>query len=130
MRLLAPVCAFILSTAGSASAHEMTPTYPELRPSYVDGLLVAKLSMFNARDDVDYYEIGVFDENWTKIPFATQARIVKVPYGEHSKFEVYIRDEDKKRATYVCTTSKLRSDKPSYAIVSSKVCSRLDGALP
>jgi hypothetical protein len=114
----------------SAAAHELTPTYPELKPSYVTGILVARLSMFNARKDVEYYEIGVYDESWNKVPFATTDKIAKVPQGTHKNFEIYIRKKDKKRAVYVCTVSKLRSDKPSFAIISSKVCSRLDGALP
>jgi hypothetical protein len=120
----------LLSPTTPVVAHELTPTYPDLKPSYVDGLLVARLSMFNAREDVEYYEIGVYDESWNKVPFATTDKIAKVPYGEHKSFEVYVRKQDKKRAVYVCTVSKLRSDKPSFAIISSKVCSRLDGALP
>lgn len=129
MKVLSLVFGLFLATT-PVVAHELTPTYPELKPSYVDGLLVAKLSMFNAREDVEYYEVGVFDKDWRKVPFATQERIIKVPYGNHKRFEVYIRIEDKGKAIYVCTISKLRSDKPGNAIVSSKVCSRIDGALP
>lgn len=120
----------LLSPTTGVVAHELTPTYPDLKPSYVDGLLVAKMSMFNARKDVDYYEIGVFSEDWVRVPFATQDRIIKVPYGNSKTFEIYVRREDRKRAVYVCTMSKLRSDKPSNAIIASKVCSRMDGARP
>jgi hypothetical protein len=116
--------------ASSAAAHELTPTYPKVRPSYISDISVAKLSMFNARQDVEYYELGVFDIDWNRVPFATADRLVKVPYGTHKNFEVFLRDQDLPRAVYVCTVSKLRSDKPSNAIISSKVCSRLDGELP
>lgn len=129
MRILCSVLAFICSTS-SVVAHEMTPTYPKLKPSYVDGLLVASLTMFNARKDVDYFEVGVFDIDWNPIPFATSAKIMKVPQGNRQSFDVYIRKKDEARAVYVCTTSKLRADDASNTVVSSKVCSRVDGALP
>ena len=64
-----------LFLAGKVSAHEMTPTYPNLVPSYVDGLVSAKMTMFNARKDVDYFEIGVFDDEWNPVPFAASAKI-------------------------------------------------------
>jgi len=120
------VMSFLL-LATPVVAHELTPTYPKINPAYVDGLLVAQLSIFNARKDVDYYEIGVFDKDWKPIPFATTTKILNVPYTGKINFEVYFRKEDQRRAVYVCTLSKLRSDEDSYAIVSSKVCSRLDG---
>lgn len=129
MRTLALVLGFLL-TATSVAAHELTPTYPRLTPSFVGGLLSARLSMFNAREDVDYYEIGVFTVDMVPVPFATTNKIIKVPYGTHYNFEVYIRNKDKGAAVYVCTLSKLRSDRAQNAIISSKVCSRLDGELP
>ena len=116
--------------ASSVSAHEMTPTYPQLRPAYVQGILTASMTMFNAREEVEYYEIGVFDIDWRPIPFATASKIIQVKYTDRASFDVYIREQDKDRAVYVCSMSKLRSDKPSNTIISSKVCSRLDGALP
>lgn len=129
MRILFLIFALMLET-NYVVAHELTPTYPKLRPSYVDGLLVASVSMFNARQEVEYYEVGVFTLDFRPIPFATTNAILKVPYGRHQSFDVYIRKEDASRAVYLCTMSKLRSDKPSDAIVASKVCSRLDGSLP
>ncbi|MDB0024380.1 hypothetical protein N9E36_02780 [bacterium] len=108
----------------------MTPTYPPLVPSYVDGLVSAKMTMFNSRKDVDYFEIGVFDDEWNPVPFAATAKILRVPHGSSKTFEVFVRQEDKKRATFICSLSKLRTDSSARAIVSSKICSRTDGALP
>lgn len=119
-----------LFLAGKVSAHEMTPTYPPLVPSYVDGLVSAKMTMFNARKDVEYFEIGVFDDEWNPVPFAATAKILRVPHGSSKTFEVFVRQEDKKRATFICSLSKLRTDSSARAIVSSKICSRTDGALP
>lgn len=126
MRTLALTVGFILS-ATSVAAHELTPTYPKLLPSIVDGLLSAKLNMFNARKDVDYYEVGVFTEDMVPIPFATVNQVIKVPTGTSYNFEIFIRKKDKNAAVYVCTISKLRSDKAQNAIISSKVCSKFDG---
>ena len=119
-----------LFLAGKVSAHEMTPTYPPLIPSYVDGLVSAKMTMFNSRKDVEYFEIGVFDDEWNPVPFAATAKILRVPHGSSKTFEVFVRQEDKKRATFICSLSKLRTDSSARAIVSSKICSRTDGELP
>ena len=119
-----------LFLAGKVSAHEMTPTYPPLVPSYVDGLVSAKMTMFNARKDVDYFEIGVFDDEWNPVPFAASAKILRVPHGSSKTFEVFVRHKDKNRATFICSLSKLRTDSSARAIVSSKICSRTDGELP
>jgi hypothetical protein len=119
-----------LFLAGKVSAHEMTPTYPPLVPSYVDGLVSAKMTMFNSRQDVEYFEIGVFDDEWNPVPFAATAKILRVPHGSSKTFEVFVRQEDKKRATFICSLSKLRTDSSARAIVSSKICSRTDGELP
>lgn len=119
-----------LFLAGKVSAHEMTPTYPPLVPSYVDGLVSAKMTMFNSRKDVEYFEIGVFDDEWNPVPFAATAKILRVPHGSSKTFEVFVRQEDKKRATFICSLSKLRTDSSARAIVSSKICSRTDGELP
>ena len=51
------------------SAHEMTPAYQVLKPTYVAGVVKAEMSLFNSREDVEYYQIDLFDLNWTNIPF-------------------------------------------------------------
>lgn len=105
-----------------AFAHEMTPTYPQLRPSAYDGLLVTEMEVFNKRDDVEYYEIAVFDENWNAIPFVSTYKVMKVEYLSRVKFEIYMRESDKLRAEYVCSRSKLRNGEQPP--ISSMICSR------
>ena len=61
-----------------AFGHEMTPAYPKLTPSYVDGISSATLKLFNRRSDASYYEIGVFDENWNSLPFAASSKILNI----------------------------------------------------
>lgn len=121
---------WLLLCAGLVDAHEMTPAYPEMKPSYVDGVYKLEMSIFNYRDDVEYYQLSVFDRDWGSIPFASPDRIVKVSHNQRKDFAVYLRQSDVGRAVYLCSTSKLRSREQSFAFVSSKICSRLDGAKP
>ena len=109
----------------SAAAHELTPTYPEIEPAYVEGVSVIKMKMWNRRSDASYYEINVYDDEWKSVPFATPDRIIKLGYLEHKSFELYIRDGDTDSVTFICTTSKqLKQDVQSTGI-KSRICSRV-----
>ena len=121
------VIALLLSfiSGGMLSAHQFTPTYPKLEPAYIDGVLVAKMSLFNKRNDVEYYEIQVFDVNWNPIEFGVSENIVHVSYLETKKIDVYIRESDRKKATYICTRSKLQAEKKTQSLVSSRICSKI-----
>jgi len=110
--------------AVNAMAHEMTPTYPKLRPSHLDNVYVTTMEMFNKRNDVEYYDIGVFDKDFKPIPFVSKYNVVKLKYLGHVTFDVYIRKADVSRATYVCSTSKLRKDDKKRTAISSKICSK------
>lgn len=114
-----------LLMASSASSHELTPTYPKMKPSYMDNVLVTTMRMFNKRIDVKYYELSVYDEEWNPLPFASQGRIIELDYLETKTFDVYIRETDFERAEFICTKSKLiRGDVISTGIA-SRVCSRI-----
>lgn len=106
------------------SAHEMIPTYPKLEQSHLDGVYKSTLKMFNKREDVQYYEIGVFDKDFQPIPFVTAYNIIKINYLGHVTFDVYIRKDDVDRAVYVCSRSKLRKDSKVRTVVSSVICSK------
>lgn len=107
-----------------ANAHEMTPTYPKLEISYVTDVYKATMHLFNKREDVEYYEIGVFDKNFNPIPFVSSYSIMKVKYLGKVTFDVYINKIDVKRATYICSRSKLRKNSSIRTAVSSKICSK------
>jgi len=107
-----------------ALAHEMTPTYPKLEPSHLDNVYMVTMEMFNKRDDVEYYEIGVFDKEWNPIPFVTSYKIIRLRYLGHVSFDVYIRKQDVSRAEYICSKSKLRKDGNTKTAISSRICSR------
>ena len=116
--------AIIISWAVQATAHEMTPTYPKLRPSHLDNVYVTTMEMFNKRQDVEYYEIGVFDGEWKPIPFVSKYEIIKLKYLGHVKFDVYINNDDKKRAVYICSKSKIRKEEITRASIDSRICSK------
>ena len=108
-------------------AHEMTPAYPDLKPSHVKGVVKAQMSLFNQREDVKYYIIEVFDKNFISMPFSSRDRIMKLDYKERKNFEVYLRKSDLRRAVYICTTSKVIKQRSSTPLISSRICSRIDG---
>jgi len=114
----------LLLVVGTAHAHEMTPTYPELKPSFVSGVYQTTMEMFNKRQDVEWYEIGVFDKDFNAIPFVSSFKILNLKYLGHVRFDLYIRVEDKDRATYVCSKSKLRKEDSTKTAVSSRICSK------
>lgn len=123
MKFLVSFIFVLFST--TVTAHELTPTYPQLRPAYVDGVLVTTLKIWNRRTDVEYYEIGVYDKYWKELPFAAGDKIMKLTYLEKKQFEVYIKSEHKERAEYICTTSKLMRDDVLSTGVKSRICSRI-----
>jgi hypothetical protein len=83
------------------------------------------MKMFNKRQDVEWYELGVFDSERKPIPFVSSYKIMNIPYLGHVDFEVYVRDKDVPKVTYICSRSKLRSDQDKYTLVSSIICSKV-----
>tara|TARA_R100001463_G_scaffold954_1_gene4217 strand:+ start:913 stop:1284 length:372 start_codon:yes stop_codon:yes gene_type:complete len=106
------------------AAHDMTPTYPKWKMSFIPSAKMTSMEVFNKRSDVQWYQIGVFDEDWQPIPFVTRYKILRVKYLSRVKFDVYVNDNDVKRAEYICSTSKLRGNDDFKPIVESKICSR------
>ena len=109
----------------SLNAHEMTPTYPKLVPSYIEGVSVAKMKLFNRRNDVQFYEIGVFTNNWKALPFASTTKVIKIGYNKRKLFEVYIRSRDVAKAVYICTESKVFKSTEQITLISSRICSKI-----
>jgi hypothetical protein len=107
-----------------ASAHEMTPTYPKWVPSHMDGVWKTTMEMFNKRKDVEWYEIGVFDEKWQPVNFVTTYRLFNMPHLSRVKFDVYIATPDVAIAEYICSKSKLREIREQKTMVATRICSR------
>jgi len=119
------VTLFFILVASNSLAHDMTPTYPELKPSYMEGLLVADFELLNKRNDVRYYEVAVFDKDWNPIPFVTAYKVIPVPYLSTVSVDLFIRDKDKLIVTYICSKSKLRKSYETQTIISSRICSKV-----
>jgi hypothetical protein len=119
------VIAAALFISNSAAAHELTPTYPEFKPSYVDNVSVTTIKLWNRREDVNYYELSVHDEDWKPIPFASTSNLIKIDYLESKIFEVFIRDADLEKVEFICTTSKLLKDDVLSTGITSRICSRV-----
>ena len=116
----------IMLLAAKVQAHEMVPTYPKLNSSYMEGLQVTTVTVFNKRPEVEYYEIGVFDDDWNALTFVSQYKIYKIPHLSTVSIDIYIRDEDKYKVSYICSKSKLRkADGTIRTAVSSRICSRV-----
>tara|TARA_R110002126_G_scaffold277080_1_gene422841 strand:- start:50 stop:364 length:315 start_codon:yes stop_codon:yes gene_type:complete len=103
----------------------MTPAYPILDSSYIDGVVVAKMKLFNRREDVEYYQIEVYTEEWKPVNFATTSKVLKIGYNQTKLFDVYIRFADIKKTRYICTTSKLFKESMQVTLVSSMICSKV-----
>ena len=115
--------ALILSYfVGVAHAHQMSPTYPKWSDSYIDDISVSRVRVFNKRQDVEYYEIGVFDKDMKPIPFVTQYDLRGIKYHNYAEFTIFIKNEYKKDARYVCSTSMLPELKSTGVV--SKICSK------
>lgn len=113
----------LLLVSGYASAHELTPTYPELRSSYLSDVLETKVRMWNARVDVEYYRIEVTDKDWNDVPFITSEKTFRLKHLAKKDIEIFLPSDT--TATYICTRSMLQKGNVSKSIISSKVCSKI-----
>ncbi len=106
------------------AAHDMTPTYPKWKMSFIPTAKMTTMQIFNKREDVQWYQIGVFNEDWEPIPFVTRYKIVNVKHLERVRFDVYISNKNIQESKYICSTSKLRGNDNFKPIVESRICSR------
>ncbi len=116
---------FLIGLSGYTSAHQFTPTYPELSLSYVKGVYKADMLLFNNRKDISYYALGVFDKGWNRVKFATENRLVKIDHLERKTITIYIREKDKEKAQYICSKSKSLIDEIQTSIITSRICSKI-----
>ena len=118
-----PVILWLL-LCGSVAAHDMTPTYPKWKMSFIPSAKMTTMQVFNKRADVQWYQIGVFDKDWNQLPFVTRYKIINIKYLHRVRFDVYVNDKNAKVVEYICSTSKLRGNDDFKPIVESRICSR------
>lgn len=123
MRCSISLCLLLFNFA--VHSHEQTPTYPTWKSSGIDGIKKTNIRIWNKRPDIEFYEIGVFEEDReTPIPFVTSYKIIPVGYLKEVKFDIYIREKNIAEARYVCSLSKLRSNDRSQALLATRICSK------
>jgi hypothetical protein len=83
------------------------------------------MEMFNKRQDVEWYEVGVFDKDKQPLPFVSSYKVMKLPYLGHVKFDVFVREQDVDRVVYICTRSKLRATLEDTTMIASVICSKV-----
>lgn len=110
--------------SGLSRAHEMVPTYPDWEMGIYPGVLTTTVTIFNKRNDIEYYEVGVFDENWEPIFFVADYKVIQLKYLSSASINIYIAKENKDRVEYICSRSKIRKGSETRTAVSSRICSR------
>ena len=115
----------LLILSGYASAHEFTPTYPELEPASITGIYKAELELFNSRKDIEYYGISVYDKDWNRIPFASEDKLIKIDYLGRKSLVVYVRQQDKNKVVYICSKSKILEGVKETSMIASRICSKI-----
>ena len=113
---------------GNVYAHQWTPTYVTFGPSFVSGIYSTKMKLYNARADVDYYQVQVFDGRFNPIKFAISGGendVVNVRHKTYKYVEVYVPSHEVSRVVYVCTRTMILKKLESATLVSSRVCSKV-----
>ena len=59
-----------------ASAHEMTPAYPEIKTSHVKNVVKVEMSLFNSREEIKYYQIDLFDTKSINLLMSTYEKLI------------------------------------------------------
>lgn len=112
--------------SGSAMAHELLPTYPKIKNSYIPNVLTSSVTLWNGREDILYYQVDMFDMEWNPINFyATPSKLLKLDYLGRQKIDIYVGNADAKKEMYICTTSKILPGSRQKTVVSSKICSKI-----
>ena len=114
---------------GSATAHQWTPSHVELRPSYVSGIHTATMKFYNSRDDVEYYQVQVFDGQFNPIKFAIQggsnSDVIHARHRQYKTVDVYVPSYEAVRVVYICTRSMILKKFETASLVSSRICSKV-----
>jgi len=115
-----------MTTATSMLAHEQTPTYFKVMPSEYNDIYYTDIKVFNRRNDVKFYAIEVYDEEWNPVAYGASNRVFRLEYLKRKQMRVYFREVDKDKVVYVCTKSKIAKKSSSRTAVSSRICSKVE----
>jgi len=110
--------------SGLANAHEQVPTYPKWERGIYPGVYQTTIEIFNKRKDVEYYEIGLFDEEWKPIYFVADYKVIQLKYLSSASIDIFVAKDNVERVEYVCSRSKIRKGTSTRPAISSRICSR------
>lgn len=110
---------------GDVYAHQFLPTYPKFQNSFIDGVMYTKMQLFNKRKEVEYYELSVYDDNWNKISFASETKLIRISYLQTKDVNVYVKKQDLFKVTYICTESKHQRENVQVAVIATQICSKV-----
>ena len=116
----------LILISSSAIAHEQTPTYATWSPSHIEGAVKTEIKIFNKRDDVDYFEIGVFTPDFESLSFVTTWNIIEIGYLETKVIDIYMTEANSISAQYICSISKIRSGDQDQTGIESQICTKLN----
>ena len=122
-RVILAIASWLAST--HVHAHEMTPTYFDIKQSIYTGVVETSITVFNRREDASFYRLEVYDQDWNRIPFYSDQKTIRVDYLESNSATLYFKASDTNRIMYICTLSKLRREDVKSAGVSSRICSKV-----
>ena len=83
------------------------------------------MQLFNKRKEVEYYELSVYDDNWNKISFASEAKLIRISYLQTKDVNVYVKKQDLFKVTYICTESKHQRENVQVAVIATQICSKV-----
>jgi hypothetical protein len=110
---------------GDVYAHQFLPTYPKFQHSFIDGVMFTKMQLFNKRKEVEYYELNVYDDQWNKITFASETKLIRISYLQTKDVNVYVKKQDLLKVTYICTESKHQRENVQVAVIATQICSKV-----
>lgn len=112
--------------ASSLSAHEWTPTYPVARQSFLSGVMQVTMTLVNRREDIRFYEVEVFDEEFNPVEFnVSGGNIINIEYTSRATIDIYFSRNVLDEVEYICTASKSLIRDAETSTVKSRICSRL-----
>ena len=83
------------------------------------------MSIFNNREEIDWYSINVYDKDWNSLAFASTDKLINLNYLERKNIEVYVRTIDSNKVVYICSKSKTLASVKNPSIITSRICSKV-----
>jgi len=86
------------------------------------------MKLYNTREDVDYYQIQVFDGYFNPIKFAInggQSDVINVSFRKTKVVSVYVPSSESSRVVYVCSRSMILKEEETASLLSSRICSKV-----